>query len=67
MTKQLIVGTDYGSVFGFTANSGKQMIYLGADLWQAVKDDKTMQSVSPATTAKVLEYINRPTVSMGSM
>jgi len=67
MEKTLEIGTDYGFVFGLDAkNKNQHMIYNGADSWTAKEGSRERTADSAGTTAKVLEYINRPTVMMGS-
>lgn len=62
--KSLIIGKNYGGVFGLDSNKGKKMIYNGGDNWIGINGDKTQSLVSPQTTQKVLEYINRPSVNI---
>lgn len=66
MTKQLEIGKNYGFVFGLDEKKG-QIVFLGGDSWKAIKPgmEKVMESAD--TTKKAIEYINRPTVHMGSM
>lgn len=67
--KQLEIGGNYGEIFGLEAEKGKKLIYRGGDMWQGIDTqkgvDKTIESAG--TTAKALEYINRPSVFMGRM
>ncbi len=64
--KTLTIGKNYGEIFGLKENC--KMIYNGGISWTAVdpiKGTKTMDS--EMTTTKVTEYINRPTISMGTI
>ncbi len=63
--KTLEIGHDYGEVFGFNKELGQTMIYNGGINWTATNGDKSKTLESQATSDKVLEYINRPSVNMG--
>lgn len=64
-SKQLEIGKDYGAIFGLDASKGSTLVYLGGDKWQATKPGATKELTSPGTTAKAVEYINRPAIRMG--
>lgn len=64
--KTLQVGENYGDVFGFDKNLGQTMIYNGGINWTATNGDKMKTIDSQGTTDKVIEYINRPIINMGS-
>lgn len=64
--RDLVIGTDYGFVFGLDAKAKDQhMIYGGGNTWTAKEGMREKIMDSPGTTAKALEYINRPAVHMG--
>lgn len=66
--KSLEIGKDYGSIFGIDAKTGKQMIYLGGNTWKAVMPGKgEMVKESESTTKTAIEYINRPSHTMGNL
>lgn len=72
MTQQLEIGKDYRFAFvggGSEATKrGEKMVYKGNDTWEATNEKgQTMTAVSAKTTASALEYINRPSVMMGSI
>ena len=65
--KTLEIGTDYGFVFGLDAkNKDQHMVYGGGDTWTAKEGTRERTTESAGTTAKALEYINRPSVMMGT-
>jgi hypothetical protein len=64
MTK-LIIGKDYYQIFGSNEPGKKQMIYNGGISWTAKDGDKEMTMDSQKQTDNALEYINRPSVTMG--
>ena len=66
MTKELEIGKDYYSIFGQDQSGKKQMIYNGGISWTAKDGDRTMTMDSQKQTDSALEYINRPSVNMGS-
>lgn len=59
------IGKDYGAIFGLDADKGSTLVYRGADQWDATKPGATRTITSPGTTAKVIEYLNRPGVNVG--
>jgi hypothetical protein len=63
--KTLEIGKDYG--FAFALPEGGKMVYNGGHSWTAIMGDKMKTIDNEATTAKALEYINRPTIKMGRM
>ena len=63
--KELTVGSDYSGVFGLDGAT-KKMIFLGGSKWRAVNGDRTSEMDSEKTTQAAIEYINRPTTTMGS-
>jgi hypothetical protein len=63
--KQLVVGKDYGCIFGLSENSGKKIIYNGGISWTAIDGERTMTKDSQKTTDNALEYINRPSYHVG--
>lgn len=65
--KTLEIGKNYGEVFGLNPADGNKLIYLGGTLFEGYKGEKTMQVNSQKTLDQVLAYINRPSVSMGSV
>ena len=64
MTKELVVGKNYGEIFGISKDKG-QMIYNGGISWTAVQGDRQMVKESESTTKSALEYINRPSYKVG--
>lgn len=67
MKKMLKIGTNYGPCFGVTKADGT-MIYNGGDTWTMSNTQGQTQTVDdPTITAGALEYINRPTITMGRM
>ncbi len=64
MSKQLEIGKNYGECFGLNPASGQQLIYKGENNWLAIKPGAERVLVSADTTAKALEYINRPSINM---
>jgi hypothetical protein len=61
----LIVGHDYGSIFGIPEGAGT-MTYLGGDKWHAVKSSgEAHKADSVGTTDKAIEYVNRPSYGTG--
>lgn len=64
--KTLEIEKDYGFVFGLDAKKDQHMIYNGGDTWTAKEGTRERTMESAGTTAKVSEYINRPTVMMGN-
>lgn len=65
MKNELVVGKDYGDIFGLDARKGHKMIYNGGISWTAIKGDQQMAKDSQQTTDNALEYINRPTYKVG--
>lgn len=65
MKNELEIGHDYGFVFGLDTKKDQHMVYDGGNTWTAREGERARQMDSPGTTAKVLEYINRPTILMG--
>lgn len=66
--KTLEIGKDYGSIFGIDSKTGKKVIYMGGNTWKAVMPGKgEMVKESEGTTKNAIEYINRPSYTMGSM
>lgn len=64
MAKQLTIGQDYGSIFGLP--SGNKMIFMGGNKWRAESaDGRVHEADSAKTTENALEYVNRPSVSVG--
>ena len=64
--KTLQIGENYGDVFGFDKDLNQSMIYNGGINWTATNGDKVKTIDSQGTTDKVIEYINRPFINMGS-
>lgn len=64
--KNLVVGTDYYSIFGSDQSGKKKMVYNGDISWTATDGERTMTMDSKKQTDSALEYINRPSVNMGS-
>ena len=64
MTKELVIGKNYGEVFGLASDKG-QMIYEGGIKWMAVQGERKMSKECQKTTDKVVEYINRPSYKVG--
>jgi hypothetical protein len=64
--KALEINKDYGFVFGLDLKKNQHMIYGGGDTWTAKEGTRERTTESAGTTAKALEYINRPTVMMGT-
>lgn len=68
MAQELKINEDYAEIFGYDPEKGYHLYYRGDDLWEVVSPKGPGgQRVSADTTAKVVEYINRPSVSMGKM
>jgi hypothetical protein len=65
--KTLEIGQNYGECFGLDAKQNKKMIYLGDNKWQAINGEKNLEKICEKTSAKVLEYINRPSIQMGNL
>lgn len=63
--KSLIVGDDYGAIFGLDAGKGQHMYYRGGETWEAVDGARNMVRESKSTTDNAIKYINRPSVVMG--
>lgn len=64
--KELEINKDYGSIFGFDSEKGQHMIYLGGSMWKGVSSKGEKTVTSEAQTKRALDYINKPTVIMGS-
>lgn len=64
-SKQPEIGKDYGAIFGLESDKSCTLVYIGGDKWRATKPGATKELTSPGTTAKVIEYINRPSIHMG--
>ena len=64
--KTLQIGENYGDVFFFDKDLNQSMIYNGGINWTATNGDKVITIDSQGTTDKVIEYINRPFINMGS-
>jgi len=67
MTKQLVVGKDYYSIFGSDTSGNKKLIYSGGISWTAIDGDRQMTIDSEGQTKKALEYINQPSYGIGSI
>lgn len=65
--KTLEIGKNYGGCFGLESDKGQKMIYLGGNKWRGENGEKSVEKDCDKTTAKAIEYINRPSVMMGSM
>lgn len=65
MEKELVVGKDYGSIFGLDADKGQKMVYNGGISWTAIQGDRRMTKDSQETTNNALAYINRPSHGTG--
>jgi len=62
----LEIGRNYREIFGLS--EGNEMIFNGGDSWTAKKTDGAeMTMESPKTTAAALEYLNKASISMGTM
>jgi hypothetical protein len=65
-TKQsLEIGTDYGRIFGLSAERGQHLIYQGGDSWLAQQPGSEKVVESAKTTASALAYIGKTAVRMG--
>ena len=64
MTKGLVVGKNYGGIFGLDENKGK-MVYNGGISWTAIQGDRQMTEDCQETTTEALEYVNRPSHGTG--
>lgn len=65
MSKDLVIGKDYGSIFGLDADKGQKMVYNGGISWTAIQGGQQMTKDSQQTTDNALEYINRPSYGTG--
>lgn len=65
MTKQLEMNKDYAVIFGLNADNGQHMIYLGGIKWEMRDGDRIQQVESQKITDNALNYVNRPSISMG--
>jgi len=65
--KTLEIGKNYGACFGLDADKGEKMIYLGGNKWRGENGGKSLEIESEKTTKSALEYINRPSVTMGHL
>lgn len=63
--KDLVIGKDYGAIFGLDAKNGNKMIYNGGINWTAIKGEKTMTMDSKGTTDNAVEYVSKPSTMMG--
>jgi hypothetical protein len=63
---QLEIGRDYYTVFG-DSGSGRKLVYNGGHSWTASNGSQTQTTDSPATTAKVVEYVSRTSYHMGTL
>ena len=62
----LIIGKDYGDVFGLKGEKGQHLIYMGGETWKAMspgKDD--MVKESKGTTEQVITYLSSPHYRVG--
>ena len=64
MKKELVIGKNYIDIFGVT-DPKKKLIYKGENNWLAVNGDKEMTKNDPATSKKVLDYINQASYRIG--
>lgn len=64
MTKELVIGKNYGEIFGLDPQKG-QMIYEGGIKWTAVQGERKMTKECQKTTDKVIAYINQPSYRVG--
>ena len=64
MNKTLEVGKNYADIFGLS--DGKEMIYNGGVSWTAKDGDRQMTMDSQETTNNAIDYVNKPSKSMGS-
>jgi hypothetical protein len=66
--KYLEIGVNYASIFGLDADKANKMIYNGGMSWTAINGltnaSKTLDSQK--TTECAINYINRPSISMGN-
>jgi hypothetical protein len=56
MTK-LVVGKDYGIIFGLDANHNQHMIYNGNDSWTAINGELQQTDNSPETTTEIVNHL----------
>jgi len=63
MKRELIVGKNYGGIFGLPED--KKMIYNGGISWTAVDGEREMMVDSQKTTDNALKYINQPSYGTG--
>ena len=55
----LIVGKDYGDVFGLKAEKGQYLIFMGGETWKAMSPGKEdMVKESKGTTEQVITYLS---------
>lgn len=63
--KQLVVGHDYGSIFGLDKDKGQHMIYNGDISWTAKNGDSERTLNAGTQTKRAIDYINKPSIMMG--
>ena len=64
--KNLKTGENYGDCFGLDKEKNQSLVYNGENSWTAKDGDKEKTFDSPDTTAKAIEYVNRPSTVMGA-
>lgn len=57
MKKDLVIGKDYGPIFGLDAKKGQNMIYNGGISWTAINGDIKMTDESEETTDEVINHL----------
>jgi len=67
MQKQLIIGDDYGTIFGLDPKKGQHIVYLGGVRFRLAQGVREAERESQDTYEKILEYINQPSIHMGRM
>ena len=65
--KDLTIGKDYACIMGLDPDGkGQHMIYMGGNKWLAQQPGSEREIESEKTTQNAIEYINRPSVSVGT-
>ena len=66
MKKQIEEKKDYGFVFGLNKEKGQQIIAIGGNKFRLVQPGEEKEVDSPDIAEKILEYINQPSVNVGT-
>jgi len=66
--KELKINKNYGEIFGYDKNKGKEIIYMGGISFRIINREKGIDTVreSQDTYNKIAEYISKTHISMGS-